>query len=139
MIFDPPDAGLNPCPYPVEVTVTSDVIGLPISQVINIYVTLPGDFNHDGDVDGSDLAVFAADFGRTDCATAPPCEGDFDGDGDLYGSDLAVFAADFGHTDYSVTVGADSISAQNDTGAEIGTEIDSAPTYKLNMVRMANH
>jgi len=26
-----------------------------------------GDFDDDGDVDGSDLAVFAADFGRTDC------------------------------------------------------------------------
>lgn len=26
-----------------------------------------GDFDLDGDVDGSDLAVFAADFGRTDC------------------------------------------------------------------------
>ena len=26
-----------------------------------------GDANRDGDVDGSDLAVFAADFGRTDC------------------------------------------------------------------------
>lgn len=30
-----------------------------------------GDFDKDGDVDGSDLAVFAADFGRTDC---PPCQ-----------------------------------------------------------------
>ena len=26
-----------------------------------------GDFDSDEDVDGSDLAVFAADFGRTDC------------------------------------------------------------------------
>ena len=26
-----------------------------------------GNFDTDGDVDGSDLAVFAADFGRTDC------------------------------------------------------------------------
>ena len=26
-----------------------------------------GDFDTDGDVGGSDLAVFAADFGRTDC------------------------------------------------------------------------
>jgi hypothetical protein len=26
-----------------------------------------GDFDCDGDVDGSDLAIFAADFGRTDC------------------------------------------------------------------------
>lgn len=70
-----------------------------------VYVSLDcaepceGDFDHDGDVDGSDLAVFAADFGRTDCANPPPCEGDFDGDGDVDGSDLAVFAADFGRTD----------------------------------------
>lgn len=58
-----------------------------------------GDFDDDGDVDGSDLAVFAADFGRTDCSNLPPCEGDFDGDNDVDGSDLAVFAADFGRTD----------------------------------------
>ncbi len=50
-------------------------------------------------MDGSDLAVFAAEFGRTDCASGPLCEGDFDGDGDVDGSDLAVFAADFGRTD----------------------------------------
>ena len=56
-----------------------------------------GDFDEDRDVDGSDLAVFAADFGRTDCSG--DCEGDFDNDGDVDGSDLAVFAADFGRTD----------------------------------------
>jgi hypothetical protein len=28
------------------------------------------DFDEDCDVDGSDLAVFAADFGRTDCRLA---------------------------------------------------------------------
>ena len=59
----------------------------------------PGDFNSDGDVDGSDLATFAADFGRTECDTEPDCEGDFDGDNDVDGSDLATFAADFGRTD----------------------------------------
>ena len=58
-----------------------------------------GDFDYDGDVDGSDLALFAADFGRTDCGSGPPCKGDFDGDNDVDGSDLAVFAADFGRTD----------------------------------------
>ena len=58
-----------------------------------------GDFDGDKDVDGSDLATFAADFGRTDCGAGPPCEGDFDGDKDVDGSDLAVFAADFGRTD----------------------------------------
>ena len=69
---------------------------------IGVYEYFPvceGDFDNDGDVDGSDLAVFAADFGRTDCVNEPPCEGDFDGDGDVDGSDLAVFASDFGRTD----------------------------------------
>jgi hypothetical protein len=55
-----------------------------------------GDFDVDGDVDGSDLSVFAADFGRTDCNA--DCEGDFDVDGDVDGSDLSVIAADFGRT-----------------------------------------
>jgi hypothetical protein len=58
-----------------------------------------GDFEPDGDVDGSDLAVFAADFGRTDCSPSNRCSGDFDSDGDVDGSDLSVFAADFGRTD----------------------------------------
>jgi hypothetical protein len=62
-------------------------------------VICAGDFDYDGDVDGSDLAVFAADFGRADCDTDAPCVGDFDADGDVDGIDLAVFAADFGRTD----------------------------------------
>ncbi|MDL1983637.1 MAG: right-handed parallel beta-helix repeat-containing protein [Deltaproteobacteria bacterium] len=56
-----------------------------------------GDFDGDQDMDGSDLAIFAADFGRTDCSG--DCEGDFDEDGNVDKSDLAVFAADFGRTD----------------------------------------
>ena len=59
--------------------------------------TCRGDFDHDGEVDGSDLAVFSADFGRTNCGS--DCEGDFDNDNDVDGSDLAVFSADFGRTD----------------------------------------
>ena len=57
-----------------------------------------GDFDNDGDVDGSDLAVFADDFGRTNCDFGDLCEGDFDSDNDVDGADLAVFAADFGRT-----------------------------------------
>ena len=56
-----------------------------------------GNFDGDQDVDGSDLAVFSVDFGRTDCDG--DCRGDFDSDGDVDGSDLAVFSADFGRTD----------------------------------------
>jgi len=40
-------------------------MGMDLKEVMS--VGCPGDFDGDGDVDGSDLAVFAADFGRTDC------------------------------------------------------------------------
>jgi hypothetical protein len=62
------------------------------------FFSCAGDFDGDGDVDGSDLAVFAADFGRTNCDQGEACEGDFEPDGDVDGSDLATFAADFGRT-----------------------------------------
>jgi hypothetical protein len=58
-----------------------------------------GDFDHDGDVDGSDLAVFSAHCGRTDCDQGEICEGDFDCYNDVDGSDLAVVAGNFGRTD----------------------------------------
>lgn len=45
--------------------------------------------------DWSDLCVFAADFGRTDCDTGELCENDYDGDGDVDGFDLAEFSANF--------------------------------------------
>jgi len=61
-----------------------------------------GDFDSDGDVDGSDLAVFAADFGRTNCDQPPPCEGNFDNDLDVDGEDMAVFSAEFGRIDCPV-------------------------------------
>jgi hypothetical protein len=56
-----------------------------------------GDFGHDGSVDNTDLAIFANDYGRTDCSG--DCEGDFDNAGHVDGGDLAVFVADFLRTD----------------------------------------
>ena len=55
------------------------------------------DVDNNRDVDGSDLALFAADFGRTDCSG--DCPGDFDIDGNVDESDLALFALDFGRND----------------------------------------
>ena len=74
------------------------VVDMGVDELV-VVEACEGDFDNDGDVDGSDLAVFAADFGRTDCSPADPCAGDFDYDGDADGSDLAVFAAEFGRTD----------------------------------------
>jgi hypothetical protein len=78
---------------------TPPIVDMGADEFVPLAPVCEGNFDDDGDVDGSDLAMFAADFGRTDCATGDPCEGDFDGDNDVDGSDLAMFAADFGRTD----------------------------------------
>ena len=71
---------------------------VPDDQYIATFIIIcKGDF--DGDVDGSDISVFAVDFGRTDCISGPDCEGDFDKDGDVDWLDLVVFAKYFGRTD----------------------------------------
>ena len=61
-----------------------------------------GDFEPNGVVDETDLAIFYADFGRSDCGSGEACEGDFGPDADVDGSDLANFAADFGRTDCTI-------------------------------------
>ena len=58
-----------------------------------------GDFDDDGDVDGSDLAVFAAAFGTSSGEPEYNPDADFDGSGTIDETDLAVFAGDFGRTD----------------------------------------
>ncbi len=60
------------------------------------------DLDNDGDVDGSDLRIFSADFGRTNCSSGPICEGDFDNDNDVDGSDLRIFSFHFGKTNCAV-------------------------------------
>jgi lysophospholipase L1-like esterase len=65
-----------------------------------------GDFDGDRDVDGSNVAVFAQDFGRMDCSAGPPCEGDIHPlgapDGDVDEEDLMVFLLDFSRSDCPV-------------------------------------
>ena len=70
-----------------------------IAAVLSPTGECQGDLDNDGDVDGSDLAVFAVDFGRTDCDTRSPSEDIFGDNNDVDWSDLAVFAGNFGGTD----------------------------------------
>jgi len=59
-----------------------------------------GNFDRDMDVDGSDAALFKADFGRSEilnpCTNALLCNGDFECDDDVDGSDATRFKGDFG-------------------------------------------
>jgi hypothetical protein len=98
VLFDPDSLGSKNAAVSIPFTEPGiDALEVGLSGLVT--EVCEGDFDNDGDVDGSDLAVFAEDFGRTDCGTGEPCEGDFDDDNDVDGSDLAVFAADFGRTD----------------------------------------
>ena len=54
-----------------------------------------GDFEPDGDVDGTDAVGFKNDFFRKDCSEPDPCNGDFECDGDVDGTDAVKFKADF--------------------------------------------
>ena len=66
-----------------------------------------GNFNcsEDQDVDGSDAALFKADFGRgafnVPCIAGDTCHGDFSCDSDVDGTDAALFKSDFGRSQFS--------------------------------------
>jgi hypothetical protein len=61
-----------------------------------------GDFDCDGDCDGTDASAFKTDFGRSPfgnpCEADDPCNGDFDCDNDCDGSDASLFKEDFGRS-----------------------------------------
>ncbi len=58
------------------------------------------DFDNDGDVDGSDFAVYLADAGRDDCNG--DCPADFNGDRIVNGWDLQMVGPDFGRIDCAI-------------------------------------
>jgi hypothetical protein len=102
---------LQPGDYTAEIILTEESFhgsggtyagnwaGAMNAKNIQFFITFPSDLDTDCDTDGSDLTVFAAEFGRTNCEAPPPCEGDFDGDGNVDDSDLTTFALNFGRTD----------------------------------------
>jgi hypothetical protein len=76
----------------------------PLGNGIGDACDCEGNFNcgTDSDVDGSDAALFKADFGRSSilepCTNESSCNGDFNCDGDADGTDAALFKADFGRS-----------------------------------------
>jgi len=64
-----------------------------------------GNFDGDDNQDGSDAALFKADFGRdtynSPCSISESCNGNFDCDLDVDGTDAAKFKEDFGRDQYN--------------------------------------
>lgn len=55
----------------------------------------PGDLDGDDDVDGSDLAICADEYGNDDCFSTP-CQCDIDNDGSVNEADLDLLSQDLG-------------------------------------------
>ena len=66
--FNPPDSDPHPCPYRIQVEVTSSVSGLSDAEVIDITVHLAGDANGSGRVDILDKRVVRDQYGNAGCA-----------------------------------------------------------------------
>lgn len=64
VVFDPQDSDF-PCPYQIEVTVTSDVSGLSTTQTVDVYVKSSGDANGDGVVNILDKVLIRNAFGQS--------------------------------------------------------------------------
>lgn len=64
-----------------------------------------GNFDCDGDCDGTDAAEFKLDFGRSSflnpCINEDQCHGDFDCDNDCDGTDAVKFKEDFGRSGFN--------------------------------------
>lgn len=56
-------------------------------------LTVPGDFDSDGDVDGADFVIWQTNFPAAGGHT--PATGDADGDGDVDGADFVVWQTHF--------------------------------------------
>ena len=70
-----------------------------IYDPFNLRIECRCDFNQDKKINNSDLTIFAADFGRTNCNIGAACEGDLEGNLCVDGRDLAALVAEFGKTD----------------------------------------
>lgn len=67
----PAVSDLAPGFYDVTLTVTNDAGTVNTDTMLFTAIGCKGDFDGDHDIDGSDLAEFAVNFGRTDCPSCP--------------------------------------------------------------------
>jgi hypothetical protein len=62
----------------------------------NVFVTIPGDFNGDGNVNSSDFVIFLASYTATAGQPAYNANCDINGDGKVNSTDFVIFLANYG-------------------------------------------
>ena len=77
--FDPADSGPHPCPYNVQVQVTSSVSGLTTTQVVPIRAKLTGDVDANGVVNILDKVAVRNAFGSSGAPGWIPADVDCNG------------------------------------------------------------
>ena len=77
--FDPPDSGVHPCPYNVQVAVTSSVSGLTTTEIVPIRVKLKGDVDCNGVVNILDKVAVRNAFGTSGAPGWIPADVDCNG------------------------------------------------------------
>ena len=92
-----------------------DVDGSDMAEFAIAYLSEDdkADLNGDGFVDSEDLALFAANFGRIDCL-GQDCAGDLDEDKDVDGYDLSVFTGYYAAEDSRADLNGDGYVDSND-------------------------
>ena len=127
-------------------------IGLSIILLIlvsfGVYAQCESDLDNDGDFDGRDIALFAGEFGRTDCDSGPPCTADIHPldfpDGVVGEYDLAELGENLGRTDVGLwldcSVIGDSIGAAThaDDACNNGRQIHSDGWVKISRFTQNN-
>ncbi|RLB69862.1 MAG: hypothetical protein DRH04_04500, partial [Deltaproteobacteria bacterium] len=101
---DPGDDGISDWTIDWGDGTVEEITGNPdtASHVYQDASYLDGDFDQDGDVDGTDMARFANNYGKPD----PDLTCDLDGDGDVDNDDLNLFAINYakiGMGSYTIT------------------------------------
>ena len=92
-------------------------------------VPLTGDFDSDGDVDGTDAVRFGANVGKIGDGLL----GDFDEDGDVDRADLKVFSSEFGKTGWNAYVISATASDEDGTYASNSLEVAYLPPMDLGL------
>jgi TolB protein len=77
--FDPPNTGPHPCPYEVQVQVTSSVSGLTTTQIVPVTVKLTGDVDGSGVVNILDKVAVRNAFGSSGAPGWVPADVDCSG------------------------------------------------------------
>lgn len=99
VLFDPPDTGPHPCPYQVELTVTSASSGLEATQIVDLFIKNVGDADGNGVVNLMDKLIVRQHYGQIEGDSNWDARADVTCDGVVNLMDKLKVRQQYGQTD----------------------------------------